>query len=171
MICMGISMTEILQNFNRAYALVQQNIENSGNRTQLPGCRVVWYINNCIPGVLDVQELIGADRAEFLQMAYYGLFGTLPEQAVIREWQSRTELTEWAYRKAVLDRLMGSPEVAAKGIVIRNNIYKDVDAGHGHARRGLKQKILSVGYRVSRKLPLGIKAPLKKLVMKLLMRS
>lgn len=164
-------MIEIAYNFDRAYALVQQNIENSGSHTQLPGCRVAQYINNCIPGVLDVQDLMDADRTEFLQMAYYGLFGTLPEQAVLREWQSRTELSDWAYRKAVLDRLMGSPEVAVKDIVIRNNIYADADAGHGHARRGLKQRILSAGYRVSRKLPLGIKAPLKKLVMKLLLRS
>lgn len=164
-------MTEILHNFDRAYALVQQNIENSGSHTQLPECRVVWYINNCIPGVLDVQDLMGTDRAEFFQMAYYGLFGTLPEQAVILEWQSRTELSDWAYRKAVLDRLMGSPEVAVKDIVIRNNIYADADAGHGQARRGLKQRILAAGYRVSRRLPLGIKAPLKKLAMKLLMRS
>lgn len=164
-------MIEISHNFDRAYALVQQNIENSGSHTLLPGCRVAWYINNCTPRVLDVQDLMDADRAEFLQMAYYGLYGTLPEQAVIREWQSKTELSDWAYRKAVLDRLMSSPEVAVKGIVIRNNIYTDVDADQGHARRGLKQRILSAGYRVSRKLPLGIKAPLKKLVMKLLMRS
>lgn len=164
-------MIELSYNFDRAYALVKQNIENSGKHTQLPGCRVAQYINNCTPGVLDVQDLMDADRTEFLQMAYYGLFGTLPEQDVIREWQSRTELSDWAYRKAVLDRLMGSPEVAVKDIVIRNNIYADADAGHGHARRGLKQRILSAGYRVSRKLPLGIKAPLKKLVMKLLLRS
>ncbi|MDE6674278.1 MAG: hypothetical protein K2K19_05635 [Acetatifactor sp.] len=118
-----------------------------------------------------MQDLMDADRTEFLQMAYYGLFGTLPDQAVLREWQSRTELSDWAYRKAVLDRLLSSPEVAVKDIVIRNNIYADADADHGHARRGLKQRILSVGYRVSRKLPLGIKAPLKKLVMKLLLRS
>ena len=164
-------MIEISHNFDRAYALVQQNIENSGSHTLLPGCGVAWYINNCTPGVLDVQDLMDADRAEFFQMAYYGLYGTLPEQAVIREWQSRTELSDWAYRKAVLDRLMSSPEVAVKGIVIRNNIYTDVDTDQGHARRGLKQRILSAGYRVSRKLPLGIKAPLKKLVMKLLMRA
>ena len=164
-------MTEISHNFDRAYALVQQNIENSGSHAQLPGCRVAWYSGNCTPGVLDVQDLMGTDRAEFLQMAYYGLFGALPEQAVIREWQSRTELTEWEYRKAVLDRLMDSPEVAVKDIVIRNNIYADADADQGHARRGLKQRILSAGYRVSRKLPLGIKAPLKKLAMKLLLRS
>lgn len=164
-------MIEISHNFDRAYALVQQNIEKSGRHTQLPGCRVAQYINNCTPGVLDMQDLMDADRTEFLQMAYYGLFGTLPDQAVLREWQSRTELSDWAYRKAVLDRLMSSPEVAVKDIVIRNNIYADADAGHGHARRGLKQRILSAGYRVSRKLPLGIKAPLKKLVMKLLLRS
>lgn len=164
-------MMGALHNFDRAYALVQRNIENSGSNTQLPGCRVVWYINNCTPGILDVQDLMGADRAEFLQMAYYGLFGTLPEQSVIREWQSKTELSDRAYRKAVLDRLMDSPEVAAKGIVIRGNIYAETDAGLGHAKRGLKQKILSAGYRVSRKLPLGIKAPLKKLAMKLLMKS
>lgn len=165
------NMTDVSQNFDRAYALVQQNIEASGSRARLPVKRVAWYINTCKLGILDVQELMDADRAEFLQMAYYGLFGTLPEQSVIREWQSKTELSDWAYRKAVLDRLMESPEVAAKGRVIRGNIYADVDADQGHARRGLKQKILSAGYRMSRRLPLGIKAPLKKLAMKLLMRS
>ena len=164
-------MTEIANNFERAYALVQQNIEASGSRAQLPGIRVARYINSCTPGVLDVQELLEADRTEFLQMAYYGLLGSLPDQAVLREWQSRTELSDWAYRKAVMDCLMDNPEVTAKGRVIQGNIYADADTARGYAKRSMKQRILSVGYRVSRRLPLRIKVPLKKLAMKLLMRS
>lgn len=164
-------MTEISHNFERAYALVQQNIEASGSRVQLPGGRVTKYINTCTPGILDVQDLMEADRTEFLQMAYYGLLGSLPDQAVLREWQARTELSDWAYRKAVVDCLMDNPEVAAKGRVIRGNIYADADMAQGHARRGLRQRILSVGYRISRRLPLRIKVPLKKLAMKLLMRA
>ncbi len=164
-------MTEAFHKFERAYELVQQNIKAGGSGVQLPGVRVAWYINTCTPGVLDVQDLMEADRTEFLQMAYYGLLGSLPDQAVLREWLSRTELSDWAYRKAVMDCLSDSPEVAAKGRVIRGNIYAAEDTIQGHARRSIKQRILSVGYRMSRGLPLGIKVPLKKLVMKLLMKS
>ncbi len=164
-------MTDISHYYERAYALVQQNMEKSGSRAQLPGGRVTWYINTCTPGILDVQDLMEADRTEFLQMAYYGLLGSLPDQEILRKWQSRTELSDWAYRKAVMDCLMDNPEVTAKGRVIRGNIYADTDAAQGHARRSLKQRILAVGYRVSRGLPLSIKVPLKKLAMKLLMRS
>ena len=164
-------MTTLSQNFDRAYALVQQNIEASGSRAQLPGVRVVRYINTCTPGILDVQDLMEANRTEFLQMAYYGLLGILPDQKMVREWQSKAELSDWEFRKAVLDCLMSNPEVAAKDRVIRGNIYADVDLSRGHARRGLKQRILAAGYRVSRRLPLSIKVPLKKLAMKLLMKS
>jgi len=164
-------MTDISHNFERAYALVQQNMETSGCGERLPAVLVARYINTCTPGILDVQDLMDADRTEFLQMAYYGLLGNLPDQAVLREWQARTELSDWAYRKAVLDRLMENPEMTAKGWVMRNNIYADEDRARGHARRSLKQRILSMGYRVSRRLPLRIKAPLKKLAMKLLMKS
>jgi len=164
-------MTEVSRNFDRAYALARRNLEKAGGRAQLPGVRVAQYINTCAPGVLDVQDLMEADRTEFLQMAYYGLLGSLPDQAVLREWQSRTELSDWAYRKAVMDCLMDNPEVAAKGRVIRGNIYADADTVQGHARRGLKQRLLAVGYRVSRRLPLRVKVPLKKLAMKLFMRS
>ncbi|MBO5283041.1 MAG: hypothetical protein J6B43_07965 [Lachnospiraceae bacterium] len=164
-------MTDISQSFERAYALVKQNIEASGSSVQLPGSRVVLYLNTCTPGILDVQELLDADRTEFLQMAYYSLLEILPEQEVIRRWQAKTELSDWAYRKAVLDTLMQNPEVAAKGRVIRNNIYAEADAAQGYAGRSLKQRLLSAGYQVSRRLPLCIKVPLKKLAMKLLMRG
>ncbi len=164
-------MTEALQNFERAYELVKQNIEASGCKVQLPGSRVVLYMNTCIPGILDVQDLLEADRTEFLQMAYYSLLETLPETGVIQSWQAKTELSEWAYRKAVLDTLMQNPEVAFKGRIIRNNIYADADECQEHAGRSLKQRFLSAGYRISRKLPLSIRIPLKKLAMKLLMRG
>ena len=163
-------MTALTQSFDRAYALVRQNIESSGSDAQLPGRRVVLYMNTCIPGVLDVQELMDADRIEFLQMAYYSLLETLPDQTVLQRWQAKTELSEWEYRKAVLDSLMQNPEVTAKGRVIRGNIYGDGDMDGGKARRSLKQRLLSLGYRISRKLPLSIKIPLKKLAVKLFMR-
>lgn len=164
-------MTDISHNFERAYALVQQNMEASGCSERLPAVRVAQYINTCTPGILDVQDLMDADRTDFLQMAYYGLLGSLPDQTILRKWQARTELSDWAYRKAVLDHLMANPEMEAKGRVIRNNIYADQDGAWGHARRSLKQRILSMGYRISRRLPLRVKAPIKKLAMKLLMRS
>lgn len=163
-------MEAALQNFERAYELVKRNIEASGSNVQLPGSRVVLYMNSCTPGILDVKDLLEADRTEFLQMAYYSLLETLPEPAVIQRWQEKTALTDWAYRKAVLDTLMQNPEVTVKGRIIRNNIYAEADTGQGRVRRSFKQRLLAVGYRISRKLPLGIKAPLKKLVMKLLMR-
>ncbi len=164
-------MTAWERNFDRAYALVQQNLEASGKGMQLPGRRVVLYQNTCVPGILDVRDLMGADRAEFLQMAYYGLLETLPEPAVLQSWQKKSELSEWDYRKAVLDALMQNPEVAAKGRIIRNNIYAEGDAGQGVVRRSLKQRILAAAYRIGRRLPLSIKSPLKKLAMKLLMRG
>lgn len=164
-------MTEAFLNFERAYMLIQQNIKTAGSGMRLPTGRVIWYMDTCTPGILDVQELMEADRTEFLQMACYGLLGSLPDQAVTLKWQARTELSDWAYRKAVLDWLMDNPEVAARDRVVRGNIYADADASQRHARRGLKQRILSVGYQVSRRLPLRVKAPLKKLAMKLLMRS
>ncbi len=163
-------MKDISRNFQRAYELVQQNMEASGSGAQLPGARVAKYINTCVPGVLEVQDLFEADRTEFLQMACYSLLGSLPEQAVLAEWQSRTDLSEWAYRRAVMDSLMNRPEVLAGDRVIRGNIYMEEPGRGGQARRSIRQRILSAGVRVSRRLPLGIKAPLKKLVMKVLLR-
>lgn len=164
-------MTEISQHFERAYALVQHNIVASGCGAELPGINLARYINSCTPGILDMQDLMDADRAEFLQMAYYSLLGSLPDQDVLKEWQARTELSDWDYRRAVMDCLMDKPEVAAGGRVIRGNIYADADRTRGNVRRSLKQRILTMGYRVSRRLPLRFKVPLKKLAMKLLMRS
>lgn len=164
-------MAVLERNFERAYALVQQKLEASGTEMQLPGRRVMLYQNTCVPGILDVQELMEADRTEFLQMAYYSLLETLPEQAVLQSWQKKTELSEWEYRKAVLDTLMQNPEVAAKGRIIRNNIYADGDGQREVGRRSLKQRILAVGYRIGRRLPLSIKVPLKKLAMRLLMKG
>ena len=163
-------MKDISRNFERAYELVQQNMETSGSGARLPGVRVTKYINSCTPGVLEVQELFEADRTEFLQMAYYSLLGSLPEQEVLETWQSRTDLSEWAYRRAVMDSLMNRPEVLAGDRVIRDNIYMEEPGRGGQARRGIRQRILSAGIRISRRLPLGIKAPLKKLVMKVLLR-
>lgn len=163
-------MAALTQHFERAYALVQQNIQASGSSVKLPGERVAYYINTCTPGILDVQDLMETDRKEFLQMAYYSLLGTLPEETVLQRWQSKEGMSDWEYRKAVLDSLLQNPEMAAKGRVIRNNIYADMDVGQAQVGRNLKQRLLAMGYRVSRRLPLGIKVPLKKLVLKLLMK-
>lgn len=163
-------MNVLAQNFERAYTLVQKNMEASGDNRRLPGQRAAFFMNTHTPGILDVGDLAEADRMEFLQMAHYGLLGVLPEQAVLERWQSKNELSDWEYRKAVLDSLMQNPEVAARGRVIRNNIYADADTGHEGAGRSMKQRFLSAGYQVSRRLPLSIKVPLKRLVMKLLMK-
>lgn len=160
------------ETFPQAYALVQQNITSSGSGQVLPSRLVAQYLNTCTPGVLDVKDLMAADRREFLQMAYYGLFGYLPEQAVLQKWEKwgSEGQDQWAYRKAVLDALLGNPEVSAKGLVIRNNIYAD-DDGEGHMKRSLKQRIWSVGYKFSRRLPLGVKIRLKKMALKLFVRG
>lgn len=159
-------MTVLSHNFNQAYALLDQNIKNANIALQMPSPRVALYINTCTPGILDVGDLMEAERGEFLQMAYYGLFGHLPEQSTIRQWESEREMSERAYRKAVLDALLRNPEAAGKGLMVRNNIYADDECGQGHMRRSLKQRVWVLGYRVSRRLPLSVKIRLKKLVMK-----
>lgn len=164
-------MKEISRTFEKAYKLVQHNIETSGCGMQLPDVRVAGYMNTCTPGVLDVQDLMETDRTEFLQMAYYGLLGRLPEQDVLQKWQSRTDLSEWAYRRAVMDSLMNSPELLAGDKVIRGNIYWEDDGEKANAGRSIKQRLLSMGFRMSRRLPLGIKTPLKKIAMKILWRQ
>ncbi len=164
-------MTDILHNFEKAYALTMRNIENSGSGMQLPGAKVAYYINSCVPGILDVRDLMEADRTEFLQMAYYSLLGSLPDEAVLCKWQARTDLSDCAYRRAVLDCLLDIPEVSARDRVVRGNIYSDADMTQGRPHRSLKQRVLAAGYRVSRRLPLSVKVPLKRLAMKLLMKS
>lgn len=163
-------MTETSYYFEKAYELVQQNIKASGSQAQLPPVAVARYINVCTPGVLDLQDLMEADRTDFLQMACYGLLGRLPDQTVLQKWQSRTDLSEWAYRSAVMDFLVNDPEVLAGGGVIKGNIYLEIDGDKARAGRSIKQRILSLGFRMSRRLPLCIKAPLKKMVMKVLWR-
>ncbi len=164
-------MTEISHSFEKAYELVSRNIEASGSRARLPGVKVSRYINTCTPGVLDLRDLADADRMEFLQMACYGLRGELPDQTFMQKWQSRTDLSEWAYRRAVMDFLMNDPRVLAGDRVIKNNIYMEDDAEKVSARRSIRQRIVAAGFRLGRRLPLGIKAPLKKVVMKLLWRQ
>ncbi len=163
-------MADILHNFDRAYELVQQNMENCGSRARLPGVRVTRYINSCTPGVLDLQDLLDADRTEFLQMACYSLLGRLPDQTALQKWLAQTDLSEWQYRRAVMDALLSDPEVLAGDRVIRGNIYTEETGEKARAGRSVKQRILSAGIRIGRKLPLGIKAPLKKWVMKILWR-
>ena len=164
-------MTVLSHNFTQTYTMVQQNIKTSGSAVQLPTPRVTLYMNTCTPGVLDIGDLTDTDRKEFLQMAYYGLFGHLPEESVLLRWENEGQLSEWAYRKAVLDTLLENPEIAAKGRVILNNIYADEEGGQDHRHRSLKQRIWTFGYKVSRRLPLGVKIRLKKLAMKLLVRG
>lgn len=162
---------DILHNFDRAYELVQRNIEASGCRARLPGVRVTRYISTHAPGTLDLQDLMEADRTEFLQMACHSLLGRLPDQAALQTWQSRTDLSDWAYRRAVIDTLLSEAEVLAGDMVIRGNIYMEDDGEKARAGRSIKQRILSAGIRASRKLPLGIKTPLKKMVMKIMRRQ
>lgn len=162
------------QNFFQAYALVQENLAASGSHQQLPSQRVAEYMNTCTLGALDIKDLMGADRREFLQMAYYGLLGHLPEREVLQKWkswESEARPSEWAYRKAVLDALLENPEASAKGLMMLNNVYGGDNGGQNRMKRSLKQRIWSLGYKFSRRLPLGIKIRLKKLAMKLLVKG
>ncbi len=167
-------MDILRDNFVRAHTLVQQNLAAADGGRQLPSQRVAQYLNTCTPGVLDIRDLMEADPTEFVQMAYYGLLGHLPEQEALQKWESwesEARPTEWAYRKAVLDALSEDPEVSAKGLVMRNNIYADEDDGRDCMKRSLKQRIWSLGYKFSRRLPLGAKIRLKKLAMRLFLRG
>lgn len=132
--------------------------------------RLTFYINTCHPGVFDLQDTLEADNMEFLQMAYYSLFGTLPEKDILERWQAKAELSDWDFRREVLEALMQSPEIAVKEIVIRNDIYTAGTQAGSRQRQSLKQKILFGGYQLSRKLPNSIKTPLKKIAMKILMK-
>ena len=69
-----------------------------------------------------------------------------------------------------MDALLSDPKVLAGDRVIRGNIYTEETGEKARAGRSVKQRILSAGIRIGRKLPLGIKAPLKKWVMKILWR-
>lgn len=162
----------IKASFNRAYELVQVNnrADFTGASPAMLSRRVMWYMNTCTPGVLDIKDTLDAEPLEFLQMAYYSLIGTLPDSSILERWREKQGLSDREFRREVLETLMQMPEVAAKGRKIYNNIYVRRDAGRGKPHQSLKQRILFGGYQIGRKLPLSIKTPLKKLAMKLLMR-
>ena len=160
---------EMFRVFDAVYDISQQNMQEAGGPVEPLDRRVSFFMDTCTPGVLDLRDTMEADNLEFLQMAYYGLFGSLPDEALLAQWSERADEDAWTFRREVLTRLLQSPELAFKEITVRNNIYMTEARAGG--RQPLKQRILFAGYMVSRKLPNSIKIPLKKLAMKILMRG
>lgn len=160
---------EMFEIHDRIFDAVRRNGGELGEGEDPLTLNVVKYINRCHPGIFDLQDTLGADNMEFLSMAYYGILGSLPDDRTRKLWKSRKEESEWEFRKSVMDSLMASPQITVKQIHIRNNIYQaSVPEGEKY-HQSWKQRILVGGYQFGRKLPVGIKAPLKKIATKLLM--
>ncbi len=148
------------------YALT---VQNGYEKSPLLTERVTLYMNLCRTGEFDLKDTLGAENMEFLVMAYYGLLGVLPDEGTVARWGEKKNLPEDEFRRGVMEAMRKLPELVQKGVIIRNDVYT-APKQTGRAKQSLKQKLLMGGYQLSRRLPLSVKVPLKKLAMKLLMR-
>lgn len=76
--------------------------------------------------VFDVSLCGECDNASFLQIAYLGMMGRMPDRGAIMKWMKKVDLEPAEFRRQLIERLSSSGEFAERDVKIVNNIYNRV---------------------------------------------
>ena len=155
---------ELFRVRDAVYSLVMENNAGADAPVKQLGENVFKYVSACPNKMFDIAGTLCAGRGEFIQMAYFGILGQMPDEDMQEQMiKSCENMGEDDFRAYVISSVSNKPQAVLKNTIIRNNIYGCANNGRENGTT-LKQKIIFGGYQLGRKLPNWIKSPIKKIV-------
>jgi len=160
--------------YGKIYDITSENYSVTGRN--LPYTRKAFLASmHRGSGEADLFDLLELENLDFMQAANCKLLIRAPYWEQLNEWGGRAASQDrTTFRKAVLKKFMNSGEYKFKGIMLRNNVYPDIAGGEavivernvnmGAQRVGLKERIKPMAKKIFRKLPVGMRRVIKRML-------
>lgn len=152
------------------YDITNENLHKAGKSLAMSR-ETFLFLHSSKPGIFDVSLCGDCSNESFLQMAYQGMLGRMPDPGAVKAWMAKSELPKDSFRRQLIAKIEASEEFAKRETRIINNIYnkellsdsKKVWETALKLRKG-KQKILILTQKVYRRLPQKVQLWMKKAV-------
>lgn len=142
----GSSGLEMEKIYADLYDITNRNMQKAGKNLMMKGDTFLFRQKNQ-ENTFDVSLCGDCDNESFLQMAYLGMLGRMPDSGAVQKWMEKAGLEKNVFRSLLLERLETSDEFMKRDIKIVNNIYNralsgnSLDAGkYSYKMRKIRQK-------------------------------
>lgn len=111
--------------YSNIYKILKCNIEKEGLEIGY-SYKTFLYMSEKTPRELDLLDIAYEEEKEiFLELAYMGFFGRLPEEAAREKWSIRgKEVSLQTYKEEIVTRLLASGERKDKEVKVYHNIFR-----------------------------------------------
>lgn len=111
--------------YSNIYEILEHNMKEEGLKIGYSK-KTFLYMSEKTPRELNMLDIAyEEDKEIFLEMAYMGFFGRLPEEAAREKWSRRGEEVKLqTYKEEIVSRLTASGELRDKGTKVYNNIFR-----------------------------------------------
>lgn len=104
------------------YDITSHNIQSTGNQLTMKRDTFL-YKQRSQEGVFDISLCGECDNDSFLQIAYLGMLGRMPDLGAVSKWTKKISLEPTVFRSQLLECLVESEEFGGRDVEIVNNIY------------------------------------------------
>lgn len=104
------------------YDITSLNMQRAGKQLTMKRDTFL-YKQRSQEGIFDVSLCGECDNESFLQIAYLGMFGRMPDLGAVSKWTEKISMEPIAFRSQLLECLVTSEEFGRREVEIVNNIY------------------------------------------------
>nr|MCR5719855.1 hypothetical protein [Lachnospiraceae bacterium] len=125
------------------------------------------YMAHSKENELDVSRLMEYDKETFYSAVCYSMLGELPTEQMKEKIEDIIQKPEAEFRKEVLLRVRQMSMASSREVTVKNDIYTGEVTQN---KMGIKRRLISLGIKLCRNLPLGLKIKIKEAAFKMLGR-
>lgn len=141
------------------YDITNGNMQAAGKQLSMSKEAFLFKQRN-EENIFDISLCGECDNIDFLQIAYLGLLGRMPDRGAVTKWMKKIDLEPAEFRGQLIEKLSASGEYAERDVKISNNIYnmalisssKKVERC-GYMLLAVKLKVYQTLKKIYKKLP------------------
>ncbi len=111
--------------YSKLYDIVEANSKQSGSSVACPK-EALLFVAQARPGICDGKSLDALDNREYLYATFMTMCNRLPDDELVRSWESKMKSDEKTFREAWMDMLLRTPERFQNHAEYRNNTTIEV---------------------------------------------
>lgn len=156
--------------YAQLYDITNTNIQKAGKQLDMTKDAFMFKQANK-EGYFDVSLCGDCDNISFLQIAYLGMLGRMPDPGARKNWGQKAGMDKNAFRRELIAKISSSEEFAKRDVKIINNIYNNDLVNKGSkispiypVMRKVRQKGYNFMRKVYSKFPEGCKKVIRKII-------
>lgn len=158
--------------YEMMYDIVAENMKAENDEMEFSKEAFLFDVNRKL-GEVDIADMLHMDNKTFLEAAYLGFLGRLPDEGAIIGWSEKAEnLDCFSFQSQVVNSMLHSAEFRTKNVKVYNCIYSLLKRKRFRCNESIEQTkskvILKKGYiynimlKIYRKMPEKIKHIIRK---------